>query len=96
VGEWHHLIAIQAVEDHRIQPDTIEPAFHGAVDAPQYGVEIADASNGLETLGLQAVEADVNCVHAGVAQGVSRVSKMAAISSQRQRVEPRQCAESLE
>ena len=79
VGEWHHLIAIQPVEDHRIQPDTVEPAFHGAVDALQYGVEIADASNGLETPGLQAVEADVDGFHAGVAQGVSRVSKVAAV-----------------
>ena len=38
VGEWH-LIAIQAIEDHRIQPDSIEAAFHGAIDALQYRVE---------------------------------------------------------
>ena len=34
VGEWHHLVAIESVEDHRIQSDTIEAAFHGTIDAP--------------------------------------------------------------
>ena len=92
IGEWQHLVAIESVEDHRIQSDTIEAAFHGAIDAPQYGVEITDTGNGFETFGLQAIETDVDRVHAGIAKGMPRFSKLAAIGGQRQRVGTREGA----
>ena len=96
VGEWYHLIAIQAIEDHRIQPDTIEAAFHGAIDALQYRVEITDTSDGFETVSLQAVEADVDCVHASVVKGAPIVSELTAIGGQCQRVEACEGAKAFE
>ena len=86
VGEWHHLVAIESVEYHRIQSDTIEAAFHGTIDAPQYSVEVTYTGNGFETFGLQAIETDVDRVYPGIAQGMSRVCKLTAIGGQRQRV----------
>ena len=43
--------------------NTLETAVDSLIDAPQHGLQFADAGNCLKALWFQAVEADIDGVH---------------------------------
>ena len=90
VRQRDHLVVVVAAHDHRIQSNTLEAGRLRCVYPGQYSLEFTDPGYPLETLGIQAVEADINPLDAGRLQGHGIFVQLRPVCSQQQFFETRQ------
>ena len=78
------LVRVAAFHGHGIQFDALEAGRAGGVDAGLHLTQVAHAGDGAKALRIQAVEADVQALYAGVGQRPGQLHQLRAVGGHHQ------------